>query len=96
MAKMDINYINKFADSEDEMFKDDDESKFQCEDVPVDRCQVSLFVSETLVVTVRLEWKDVKQRKVCRETLTLPSSVQCSAGARDRVKLTNPSISPSP
>ena len=49
-------YINKFADSEDEMFKDDDESKFQCEDVPVHWRQVPFLVSKTFVVTVRLEW----------------------------------------
>ena len=49
-------YINKFADSKDEMFKDDDESKFQCEDVPVHGRQVPLLVPKTFVVTVRLEW----------------------------------------
>ena len=49
------NYIDKFADSEDEMFKDDDESKFQCEDVPVHRRKVPLLVPKTFVVTVGLE-----------------------------------------
>ena len=37
------------------MFKDNDESKLQCEDVPVHRRQVSLLIPETFVVTVRLE-----------------------------------------
>ena len=55
MAKMHNNYINKFADSEDEMFKDDDESKLECEDVPVDRGEVALLVSKSFVETVRLE-----------------------------------------
>ena len=49
------NYINKFADSEDEMFKDDDESKLQCEDVPVHRREVALLVPKTFVETFRLE-----------------------------------------
>ena len=48
-------YINQFADSEDEMFKDDDESKLECEDVPVDRGEVALLVSKSFVETVRLE-----------------------------------------
>ena len=38
------------------MFKDDDESKFECEDVPVDWGKVSLLVPEAFVVAVRLEW----------------------------------------
>ena len=39
------------------MFKDDDESKLECEDVPVDRGEVALLVSKSFVETVRLEWK---------------------------------------
>ena len=48
-------YINKLADSKHEMFEDDDECKLESKNVPVYRGQVSLLVSEPLVVTVSLQ-----------------------------------------
>ena len=53
--KNNSNYINKFADSEHKMFKDNDECKFQGQDVPVYRSEVSLLVSEAFVVTIALK-----------------------------------------
>ena len=37
------------------MFKDNDECKFQGQDVPVYRSEVSLLVSEAFVVTIALK-----------------------------------------
>ena len=41
------------------MFEDDDESKLQCEDVPVHRREVALLVPKTFVETLRLEWNEI-------------------------------------
>ena len=46
--------INEFPDSKHEVTEDDDEGEFQCEDVPVDRREVSLSIPEPLVEAVRL------------------------------------------
>ena len=49
--------IYQFANAKYKMFKYYDKSKFEGEDVPMNRSKISFFISKTLVVAIRLEHK---------------------------------------
>ena len=47
--------VNEATDAKDDVLKDDDEGKLQCEDFPVDRSECSGVVSEPSIVAFRLK-----------------------------------------
>ena len=47
--------VNEATDAKDDVLKDDDEGKLQCEDFPVDRSECSGVVSEPPIVAFRLK-----------------------------------------
>ena len=47
--------IDEFSDSKHEVTEDDDECKFECEDIPVFRGQPALIIPEGRVVTGGLQ-----------------------------------------
>ena len=61
--------IYQFANSKHKMFKDDHKCKLQCQDVPVNRTQVTLLISKSLVVTIRLKRSEKVKEKLHNSTL---------------------------
>ena len=47
--------VNQATDAKDDVLKDDDESKLQGKDLPVDWCECSRIVPEPPIVTFRLK-----------------------------------------
>ena len=54
----------EFANSKHKMFKDDHKSKFESQDVPVNRTKITLFISKSFVVAIRLNHEEVKEKIV--------------------------------
>ena len=48
-------HVDQLADAEDDVLEDDDESKLQGKDLPVDWCECSRIVPEPPIVTFRLK-----------------------------------------